>query len=204
MELMVVVVIIGLVTSVIAYNVKGSLDRGRAFKTDEALNKIEDVITVAIPSSQIEKLVKDPSGSLAETGLLKNSKHTVADGWGAQFAFTQESPSSIKVESVTDPTKFRIIELTGAVESGEPSDTTESTKSTGAPSIGKLASATGSRKPIEPVSNREFVGVTGSTKPTEAGDNEELSDTTDSTAVCPLRGTFLEPLMNGGSRPEEH
>lgn len=117
MELMVVVVIIGLVTSVIAYNVKGSLDRGRAFKTDEALDKLEDVITLDIHASHMQQLIDQPKLVLAETGLVKNAGQMILDGWGTQFAFTQEGPYSVKIQSVTDPTKFRVIELAEATGS---------------------------------------------------------------------------------------
>ena len=44
LEMMIVITLIGLIASVIGYNMKGSLDRGKAFKTEESQKQIKDIL----------------------------------------------------------------------------------------------------------------------------------------------------------------
>jgi general secretion pathway protein G len=120
MELMVVIVVIGLVSSVVAYNVRASLNKGRAFKTEQALNKIEDVLAYGVKLSHIDDLIRNPKQMLESIEIVKNSDRVVKDGWGCPFAFTKEGKKSVRVQSTNDPKKFRIIELSGA-ENHDPS-----------------------------------------------------------------------------------
>lgn len=85
MELMVVIVIIGLVSSVVAYNVRGSLEKGRDFKTRQAMNMLEEVIALEVPSNEIARFLEAPEKVLRDTGLVKNPKKLLEDGWGTPF-----------------------------------------------------------------------------------------------------------------------
>lgn len=85
MELMVVIVIIGLVSSVVAYNVRGSLEKGRDFKTRQAMNMLEEVIALEVPSDEIARFLESPEKVLRDTGLVKNPKKLLEDGWGTPF-----------------------------------------------------------------------------------------------------------------------
>ena len=118
MELMVVIVIIGLVSSVIAYNVRGSLNRGRKFRTEQALDKLEDTIALWIPASHIDRLVKNPVQVLSRECVIKNAESIVLDGWGTMFTFSKEGANGIKIQSKTDPEQARVIELAEAAGSG--------------------------------------------------------------------------------------
>ena len=47
-EIMIVMFLIALITGVIAYNYRGSLDEGKAFKTSAAIDKIETILNLEI------------------------------------------------------------------------------------------------------------------------------------------------------------
>ncbi len=48
LEIMIVIVLIGLIGSVIGFNMKGSLDEGRAFKTRQAQEQIQDILMLEV------------------------------------------------------------------------------------------------------------------------------------------------------------
>ena len=56
MEIMIVIVLIGLIGSVIGINMKGSLDKGRAFKTKEAIRQIDDIFSLEIAQRNLGRV----------------------------------------------------------------------------------------------------------------------------------------------------
>jgi prepilin-type N-terminal cleavage/methylation domain-containing protein len=88
-ELMVVIVIIGLIASVIGYNMKGSLDKGKAFKTEQAMNRVKDLLYLAASeqNEDISKVVAKPEKYLEKTGMLrdKDISELLKDGWGKRL-----------------------------------------------------------------------------------------------------------------------
>ena len=48
LEIMIVIFLIGLIGSVIGYNVKGSLDEGRAFRSEQGACQIRDILLLEV------------------------------------------------------------------------------------------------------------------------------------------------------------
>ncbi|MBY0529821.1 MAG: type II secretion system GspH family protein [Rhabdochlamydiaceae bacterium] len=86
-EIMIVIVLIGLIGSVIGYNMKGSLEEGRAFKTEKAIDQIHDILMleVAKGDATIDEVVSNPDGFLAKSNLVKDPSKLLKDGWGKRF-----------------------------------------------------------------------------------------------------------------------
>jgi len=86
LEIMIVIFLIGLIGSVIGYNMKGSMDEGKAFKTEQAMKQLDDIFELAIakgfPASDIKD---DPEKYLADSGLVKKPGNLMKDGWGKRF-----------------------------------------------------------------------------------------------------------------------
>ncbi len=99
-EMMIVMFLIALITGVIAYNSRGSLDEGKSFKTKMAIEKVQAILNL--------KVAEDPSlfdsiGShweqIIETSpLAQNAKALTSDGWGKKFMVTADN-DGIHVES---------------------------------------------------------------------------------------------------------
>jgi len=86
LEIMIVIVLIGLIGSVIGFNMKGSLDAGRAFKTRQAQEQINDILMLEVAQgTAIEEVVANPEKYLANSGLVKNPKKFLKDGWNQDF-----------------------------------------------------------------------------------------------------------------------
>lgn len=86
LEIMIVIFIIGIIGSVVGYNMKGGLDQGKAFKSEQGSRQIHDILTLAIAHGKSAKQVKENAALyLADSGLVKNAKKALQDGWGEDF-----------------------------------------------------------------------------------------------------------------------
>ncbi|HSX37741.1 MAG TPA: prepilin-type N-terminal cleavage/methylation domain-containing protein [Chlamydiales bacterium] len=86
LEIMIVIFLITLITGAIGYNMKGTLDRGRAFRTEQAKAQLHDLLLICLEEGATpDELEKDPVPSLKKYNLAKNSEKLVQDGWGSQF-----------------------------------------------------------------------------------------------------------------------
>lgn len=95
LEIMIVIFIIGIISSVIGYNMKGSLEKGRAFKTKEGINKLYEIVQLEEAGGKALNLEKDLGDSVAEllkhSGLVRNPKDLMKDGWGNPYHFSYEN-----------------------------------------------------------------------------------------------------------------
>lgn len=91
LEIMIVIVLIGLIGSVIGYNMKGSLDEGRAFKTTYAMDQIQDILMLEVAKGEnIQTVIAEKEKFLANSGLVKNPKKMLKDGWGQEFEISHK------------------------------------------------------------------------------------------------------------------
>ncbi len=100
---MIVIVLIGLIGSVIGFNMKGSLDAGKAFKTQQAKEQIIDILMLEVAKgSPIEKVVENPATFLDSSGLIKGKGDAyLKDGWGQNFDVKLDGRGLITVESAS-------------------------------------------------------------------------------------------------------
>lgn len=98
LEIMIVIFLIALVGGVVAYNMRGSLDEGKRFKTEQAQRQVRDILLLQLSQGNISgrKIAANPLAYLENSGLLKNPENYLKDGWGDSF----------KIEYVNDD--FRI------------------------------------------------------------------------------------------------
>src|SRR5689334_15528177 len=96
---MIVIFLIGLIGSVIGYNVKGSLEEGKAFRTEQGAAQIQDILSLeASYGTPLEEITKNPEFYLRRSGLCKDPKKLLKDGWGKEYTFTiAKNGSDIKV-----------------------------------------------------------------------------------------------------------
>jgi general secretion pathway protein G len=102
-EIMIVMFLIALITGVIAYNYRGSLDEGKAFKTKTAIEKIETILNLAVAEdSNLQNNITAPNvwqEIIKNSPLVSNASALLKDGWGGNFSVTTDSNGVIKVSS---------------------------------------------------------------------------------------------------------
>jgi type II secretory pathway pseudopilin PulG len=101
MEIMIVILLIGIITSVIGYNVKGSLNKAKIFKTKQAQSQIKDLLLLEVANgASIDDVIKDPKKYLDNSGLPRDVDSLMKDGWGEKFQInTDRKKSDIIVSS---------------------------------------------------------------------------------------------------------
>ena len=97
MEIMIVILLIGLISSVVGYNMKGSLDKGKAFKSKQGIAKIKEILEFEALDKDLD--LKDFVGTktdpekyvehLLVSGLFREKKDCL-DGWGNPYVITIE------------------------------------------------------------------------------------------------------------------
>ncbi|MCC6127646.1 MAG: type II secretion system protein [Chlamydiae bacterium] len=103
LEIMIVIALITLVTGVIGYNMRGSLDKGRAFRTEQAIEQVHDLLWLAVsegikPADAADK----PASTIKKLGLAKNVTKLLQDGWGNQLIVVyDDKKGDFKVESTS-------------------------------------------------------------------------------------------------------
>ncbi len=88
MEIIVVMFFITIITGIVAYNVKGALDEGKAFRTVEGIKQLENILSMQLASNNItEEAIRDGKwqDSIKDHPLVKNWKALIKDGWGKEY-----------------------------------------------------------------------------------------------------------------------
>jgi type II secretory pathway pseudopilin PulG len=86
LEIMIVIFLITLITGVVGYNMKGSLDKGKVFRSRQAKEQLHDMLLLLLSEGKKpEQLASEPLPYLEELNLAKNPSKLLIDGWGASF-----------------------------------------------------------------------------------------------------------------------
>ncbi len=86
LEIIIVIFLITLITGAIGYNMKGALDKGKVFRTEQAIEQLQDLFLMCVAEGESpDTIVKHPAEILEKYGLAKSPKKVVQDGWGAPF-----------------------------------------------------------------------------------------------------------------------
>lgn len=109
LEIMIVIVLIGLIGSVLGFSMKGSLDKGKIFKTERAIQLIEDTLMLEIAKgASIADVLENKERYLERSGIVKKANNVLKDGWGEPFEIEEREGQIIvtskKLTSIQSPT----------------------------------------------------------------------------------------------------
>jgi general secretion pathway protein G len=100
LEMMIVICLITLITGVIGYNMKGSLDKGRAFRTVQAQQQLHDLLLLALADGEPMATIMDgPENVIRRLGLAKDPEKILKDGWGEPFEIKTKGKSDFTIKS---------------------------------------------------------------------------------------------------------
>lgn len=101
LEIMIVIFLIGLIGSVIGYNMKGSLEEGKAFKTEQAQAQIQDILELSMAKGIVamDQVAENAELLLTDSGLVKDPKKMLKDGWNEPFTIRVTSEGKITISS---------------------------------------------------------------------------------------------------------
>ncbi len=100
LEIMIVIFLIGLIGGVVGYNMKGSLDEGRAFKTEQASLRVREILLLEVANgAELDQVVGDSFSCLKNSGLCENPDKLLKDGWNQPFVIKKKGNHDISVVS---------------------------------------------------------------------------------------------------------
>lgn len=92
LEIMIVIFLITLITGAIGYNMKGTLDKGRAFRTEQGIEQLKDLLYICLAEGEkVEEIQKNPGEIIKKYGFAKNPKKILEDGWGDNYQISYDS-----------------------------------------------------------------------------------------------------------------
>ncbi|NNM43556.1 MAG: hypothetical protein HKM07_04370 [Chlamydiae bacterium] len=113
LEIMIVIFLIGLISSVIGFNMKGSLDKAKVFKTEKGIAQIKEILLLEIDQNPLilgeitsgdGKVNMDAAKKwLLRSGMIKDDK-TFKDGWGGEYEIVPK-PEGDDFEVVSEKLK---------------------------------------------------------------------------------------------------
>jgi type II secretory pathway pseudopilin PulG len=102
-EIMIVILLIGLIGGALAFNMRGSLEKGKVFKTEQNCAKVREALLMAYTLGEFE--IKNCSNAAAVKEALENSPFikdvdkVLVDGWGELLLITLKGNDDIEVTS---------------------------------------------------------------------------------------------------------
>jgi len=100
LEIMIVIFLIGLIGSVIGYNVKGSLEEGKAFRSEQGAARLRDILLMEVANgTSAEEVVSNPKFYVKKSGLVSNPDKLLKDGWGHPYEIVAKNEYDLDVES---------------------------------------------------------------------------------------------------------
>lgn len=85
-EIMIVILLIGLIGGALAYNMRGSLDQGKAFKTEQNISRAYDILMMKVAEGEsMDAIVANPEEFLKKSPLVKDPEKLLVDGWGSKM-----------------------------------------------------------------------------------------------------------------------
>ena len=100
-EMMIVMFLIALITGVVAYNYRGSLDQGKAFKTSVGIEKVETILNLEVAKNPglKESISSDWQGIIRSSPLVHDVNALIRDGWGNDYTVESDENGTIRVRS---------------------------------------------------------------------------------------------------------
>lgn len=89
LEIIIVIALITLITGVVGYNMRDTLNRGRMFRTERAKEQLRDMLLLSLAEGESpQQILSKPAASIKKLGLVKNVEELLKDGWGEKFQIT--------------------------------------------------------------------------------------------------------------------
>ncbi len=100
-EVMIVMFLIALIIGAVAYNYQGATEKGRAFKTETGIKRLEEILTIALldtPNAE-DDLESNWEQLVRQSPLVSNPNAAIYDGWGNKYDVTIDNNGQVKVTS---------------------------------------------------------------------------------------------------------
>lgn len=83
-EIMIVILLIGLIGGALAFNMRGSVDKGKLFKTEQNCLRVYDTLMMEYAKGELtlQQIVADKTKIMEASLLVKDGVKLLKDAWG--------------------------------------------------------------------------------------------------------------------------
>lgn len=99
-EIMIVIMLISLIGGALAFNMRGSMDKGRAFKTEQNIGRIHDILLLAMAENgkSAGEIVTNWSDVVKNSPIVRDES-VLNDGWGKSIAVSANGDDDFTITS---------------------------------------------------------------------------------------------------------
>lgn len=100
-EMMIVMFLIAMITGVVAYNYTGSLEKGKAFKTEAGIQRLSQILTLAVAENPalLDSIQQNWIEVVGSSALVQNKEALIKDGWGSNYQVSVDTDGAIHITS---------------------------------------------------------------------------------------------------------
>jgi general secretion pathway protein G len=102
-EIMIVIFLIASITGVLAYNYKGSLEKGKKFKTEMAMQKLHTILDLAVAEDPnlLDSIESNWEDIVRNSPLVNDKRSLIYDGWNKKYQVRFDRNQGIQIASET-------------------------------------------------------------------------------------------------------
>ncbi len=93
-EMMIVIMLIGLIGGALAVNMRGSMNKGRIFKTEQNISRVYDALMMEYAKGEIktlQEIIDKRETILEKCPFVKDGNLLLKDAWGEELTFEIDS-----------------------------------------------------------------------------------------------------------------
>ena len=100
-EIVIVMFLIAMITGVIAYNYTGTLEKGKAFKTEMGIERLTTILNLAAAEDRglTDNIESKWESIVRQSPLVNKPNELINDGWGEKYEVTLDQDGNIQVHS---------------------------------------------------------------------------------------------------------
>jgi type II secretory pathway pseudopilin PulG len=106
-EIMIVILLIGFIGGALAFNMRGSMDKGRVFKTEQNISRVYDAMMFEYAKGErtLDEIVEDKKNVMNTCPFVKNGEKMLVDAWGIPLHIVvDKQKDDLEVTSTKMPT----------------------------------------------------------------------------------------------------
>ncbi|ADI39246.1 putative general secretion pathway protein G [Waddlia chondrophila 2032/99] len=91
-EMIIVITLIGIIMGALAWRYTGALDKGRAFKTETGMARLETILNLAVAERPglIDDIDSEWKKLVEKSSLVDDPNKLIYDGWGDEYDVSVE------------------------------------------------------------------------------------------------------------------
>lgn len=91
-EMIIVITLIGIIMGALAWRYTGALDKGKAFKTETAMARLETILNLAVAERPgvIDDIDSEWKKIVEQSPLVDDPNKLIYDGWGSEYDVSVE------------------------------------------------------------------------------------------------------------------